>query len=128
MTVDITAAGNRSLETLSSLSDVQNAIRSFRNVPNISMMGNEMQEVVRSLRMVTDFLTSNPSLEANGLNQPVTHPGFSTFDYLNGSRSIISDPIGLADFQPSHSKIFASSQMIIPCFPPFSRANFNQFL
>lgn len=76
MTVDLTAAGIRGMETLDSMTDFQNVLKILNHHNNLVLFKQSLAHAGKALTTVADFIQNNNSLDAEVHRPPITNlPG-----------------------------------------------------
>jgi len=121
MTIDLTSAGTRGLETLDSIYDLQNVLRILNFKQDIAALGKNLQASASSLQDIEKFVRTNPYLEADVLHPPANNGTDANRDILldvGGPepyfKTSLSDPLAMTKLKATDSRIFQSSTSLRP--------------
>ena len=126
MTIDLTSAGNRALETLDSVSDFQNVEKLVNFKHDMIQFQNNLAIVDKAMRKVDAFIKSNPTIEVEARPYPVSNtPGSENQLHLRPTiqdvgTSTLSDPLAMNKLKLTDSRVLTSG---LPHFlPPMYRS------
>ena len=124
MTIDLTSAGTRGLQTLDSIADLQNVLKILNFKPDLLGLRTNLAASAASLSAVETFIKNNPYIDAEILRGPVNNGLYGPHDVAVEpgpadmySRFSLSDPLAFSKLKATDSRIFSSS--FEPIYPAF---------
>lgn len=137
MTIDLTSAGNRGLETLDSMADAQSVLKNLNAHDKLIKFQDHLLVADKALRKVDAFIRHNNTLEAD-VHQPPTvinrflNTTLSIDPGMNDtSRSTLSNPFTSLKTNMRDSRIFQSGieSNVLPIFAIVrARSLINSFI